>query len=66
MVQARGLSFHVAFAGPADAEPLVLLHGWPQHWLEWRKVLARALPHQALRAAGPQRPGLERRAAERL
>ncbi len=39
MVHARGLSFHVAFAGPADAEPLVLLHGWPQHWLEWRKVL---------------------------
>ncbi len=38
-VRARGLSFHVAFAGPADAEPLVLLHGWPQHWLEWRKVL---------------------------
>lgn len=39
MVEARGLSFHVAFAGPADAEPLVLLHGWPQHWFEWRKVL---------------------------
>lgn len=39
MVQARGLCFHVAFAGPLDAEPLVLLHGWPQHWFEWRKVL---------------------------
>jgi pimeloyl-ACP methyl ester carboxylesterase len=39
MVQTRGLRFHVALAGPADAEPLVLLHGWPQHWFEWRKVL---------------------------
>jgi pimeloyl-ACP methyl ester carboxylesterase len=39
IVQARGLHFHVAFAGPRDAEPLVLLHGWPQHWFEWRKVL---------------------------
>ncbi len=39
MVHARGLRFHVALAGPADAEPLVLLHGWPQHWYEWRKVL---------------------------
>ena len=38
-VQARGLSFHVAFAGPPDAEPLLLLHGWPQHWYVWRKVL---------------------------
>lgn len=38
-VAARGLSFHVAFAGPPDAPPLVLLHGWPQHWYEWRKVL---------------------------
>ena len=38
-VRARGLSFHVALAGPPDAEPLVLLHGWPQHWYVWRKVL---------------------------
>lgn len=26
--------FHVAEAGVG--EPLVLLHGWPQHWLMWR------------------------------
>ena len=38
-VEARGLRFHVAFAGPADAPPLLLLHGWPQHWFVWRKVL---------------------------
>ncbi|HMD56287.1 MAG TPA: alpha/beta hydrolase [Solirubrobacteraceae bacterium] len=38
-VRARGLRFHVALAGPAEAEPLVLLHGWPQHWYEWRKLL---------------------------
>jgi len=38
-IEARGLRFHVALAGPRDAEPLVLLHGWPQHWYEWRKVL---------------------------
>jgi len=39
IVAARGLRFHVALAGPPDAPPLVLLHGWPQHWFEWRKVL---------------------------
>lgn len=40
-VQARGLRFHVAEAGPADAgaTPVVLLHGWPQHWFMWRDVI---------------------------
>ncbi|MSW96131.1 MAG: alpha/beta fold hydrolase [Actinobacteria bacterium] len=30
---------HVALCGPAHAEPLLLLHGWPQHWFMWRRVL---------------------------
>jgi pimeloyl-ACP methyl ester carboxylesterase len=38
-VHARGLRFHVAEAGPADAPPVVLLHGWPQHWFMWRHVI---------------------------
>ena len=38
-VHARGLRFHVAEGGPADAPPLVLLHGWPQHWWMWRDLL---------------------------
>jgi pimeloyl-ACP methyl ester carboxylesterase len=38
-VNARGLRFHVAEAGPADAPPVVLLHGWPQHWFMWRHVI---------------------------
>lgn len=38
-VNARGVRFHVAEAGPADAPPVVLLHGWPQHWLMWRDVI---------------------------
>jgi pimeloyl-ACP methyl ester carboxylesterase len=29
-----GLWLHVAEAG--DGEPLLMLHGWPQHWYEWR------------------------------
>ena len=36
-VEARGLRFHVAEAG--DGLPLVLLHGWPQHWWMWRHVM---------------------------
>jgi pimeloyl-ACP methyl ester carboxylesterase len=33
------LTMHVAEAGPADADPIVLLHGWPQHWYLWRHQL---------------------------
>jgi pimeloyl-ACP methyl ester carboxylesterase len=45
-VQARGASFHVAEAGAG--EPLVLLHGWPQHWWAWRKVVPLLAPHARL------------------
>jgi pimeloyl-ACP methyl ester carboxylesterase len=38
-VDAGGLAVHVAEAGPRDAPPLVLLHGWPQHWWCWRHVV---------------------------
>jgi pimeloyl-ACP methyl ester carboxylesterase len=31
--------WHVATAGDPDAPPIVLLHGWPQHWWMWRKVI---------------------------
>ena len=36
-VVANGLRTHVAEAGAG--EPLVMLHGWPQHWYEWRHVI---------------------------
>ncbi|WP_405164476.1 alpha/beta hydrolase [Nocardia sp. NBC_01499] len=32
-----GLRIHYAEAGAG--EPLILLHGWPQHWWEWRHLL---------------------------
>jgi pimeloyl-ACP methyl ester carboxylesterase len=35
-VEANGVRIHVAEAGPPDGDPLVLLHGWPQHWYLWR------------------------------
>jgi pimeloyl-ACP methyl ester carboxylesterase len=38
-VQAGGLRMHVAEAGPADGDPIVLLHGWPQNWFEWRHLV---------------------------
>jgi pimeloyl-ACP methyl ester carboxylesterase len=34
-----GVRVHVASAGPADAPPVLALHGWPQHWWCWRDVI---------------------------
>ncbi len=38
-VDAAGLRMHVALAGPDDGPPVLLVHGWPQHWWCWRRVL---------------------------
>jgi pimeloyl-ACP methyl ester carboxylesterase len=38
---ANGIRMHVAQAGRADGAPIVLLHGWPQHWWCWRGVIGR-------------------------
>jgi pimeloyl-ACP methyl ester carboxylesterase len=34
---------HVAEAG--EGEPLVMLHGWPQHWYEWRHQIPELSKH---------------------
>jgi pimeloyl-ACP methyl ester carboxylesterase len=38
-VLVRGLRLHVALAGPEDGSPVVLQHGWPQHWWSWRHLI---------------------------
>lgn len=38
-VQAGDVRLHVARSGPRDAPPVVLLHGWPQHFYAWRRVM---------------------------
>ncbi len=37
-VRARGLEFHYAEAGSGD-DVVLCLHGWPQHWYEWRHLM---------------------------
>lgn len=37
-VRARGLDFHLAEAGSGD-DVVLCLHGWPQHWYEWRSLM---------------------------
>jgi pimeloyl-ACP methyl ester carboxylesterase len=36
----RGLRLHIAVAGPVHGPPVVLQHGWPQHWYSWRHLFA--------------------------
>jgi pimeloyl-ACP methyl ester carboxylesterase len=38
-VRANGIDIHYASTG--DGPPLVLLHGWPEFWLTWKKVMER-------------------------
>jgi pimeloyl-ACP methyl ester carboxylesterase len=45
-VQARGLRFHVAEAGAGA--PVLLVHGWPQHWWAWRRLVPRLAPDARL------------------
>lgn len=52
-VNANGIDFHVAEAG--EGEAVLLLHGWPQHWFEWRHLLAD--PPAGLRLIAPDLPG---------
>src|SRR4051794_17226130 len=38
-IDAAGLRPHVALAGPEDAPPMLLVHGWPQNWWAWRHLI---------------------------
>jgi pimeloyl-ACP methyl ester carboxylesterase len=44
-VDAGGLRTHVALAGPPDAPPVLLVHGWPQNWWTWRHVIPTLAEH---------------------
>lgn len=54
--QRDGLTFDVLDAGPADGEPVVLLHGFPQDATAWDRV-APALHQHGLRTLAPHQRG---------
>jgi pimeloyl-ACP methyl ester carboxylesterase len=55
-VRVGDLSVHVAEAG--EGEPVVLLHGWPQHWWVWRHLVPLLSP------AAPDSPQEQGRTGE--
>ena len=58
-VDAGGLRMHVVEAGPPDGDPVLLLHGWPQHWYMWRHQIP-ALARAGYRAIAPDMRGFGR------
>jgi pimeloyl-ACP methyl ester carboxylesterase len=54
-LEARGVRFHITEAGERDGAPVLLLHGWPQHHLMWRHLLA--APPPGVRLIAPDLPG---------
>ena len=55
-MRVRGLRLHVAVAGPEHGRPVMLVHGWPQHWYEWRHLLG-PLAQAGFRAIAPDLRG---------
>jgi alpha-beta hydrolase superfamily lysophospholipase len=33
------VTIHVADAGPSDGRPIMLVHGFPQNWWEWHRLI---------------------------
>src|SRR4051794_4053373 len=38
-IRVNGFRMHVAEAGAHDGRPVVCLHGWPQAWWCWHKIM---------------------------
>jgi pimeloyl-ACP methyl ester carboxylesterase len=52
----NGVSLHVAQAGPADGPLVVLLHGFPEFWFEWRDFFS-PLAQAGFRVVAPDQRG---------
>lgn len=55
-VVVNGVSLHIAQAGPADGPLVVLLHGFPEFWFEWRDFFA-PLAQAGFRVVAPDQRG---------
>lgn len=53
---ANGMQLHVAEAGPAEGPLVVLLHGFPEFWFEWREQIG-PLAEAGFRVVAPDQRG---------
>ena len=58
-VHRAGVRLHVVDAGPADGEPVILLHGFPEFWYGWRAQIP-ALAAAGYRVVVPDQRGYNR------
>ena len=63
-MKVNGFSMHYVVAG--SGYPLVFLHGWPQTWYEWRKIIPSVAEHFTVNRAGSARLGRQRMSAHGL
>lgn len=56
VIDVRGFKAHVATAGPENGKPVLLQHGWPQHWWLWRNQIP-ALAEAGYRVYAPDMRG---------
>jgi pimeloyl-ACP methyl ester carboxylesterase len=54
-VEVGGRSIHVVEAGDEDATPVLFLHGWPESWRCWERVMD--LAQRDVRAIAIDMPG---------
>ncbi len=38
-INTNGIQLHTALAGPADGDPVILLHGFPEAWFGWENQI---------------------------
>ncbi len=58
-VRTDGIDLHAVVAGPADGDPIVLLHGFPEFWYSWRGQIP-ALADAGFRIVAPDLRGYGR------
>ena len=56
IVQANGIAQHVVIGG--DGPPLLLVHGWPESWYAWRRVMPSLAQEYTVIAADQRGIGL--------
>jgi len=55
-IPTNGIQLHVVLAGPADGEPVLLLHGFPEYWGGWQRQIP-ALAEAGYRVIVPDQRG---------